>query len=121
MTKPVTRKMAVDCLLSRIGQSQLVEDGMGGWMRVLVCRVCNKPMFAEQDIQFDHVHADKLGGSHHYLNLRPIHADCHKKKTKADVQALAKIDRITGVTKGPKKRKWPKRKMRSRSSWPKRA
>lgn len=95
MTKPVTRKMAVDCLLDR------TERQFGS---PLLCPACNEPLLPGQAIQFDHIHSDVLGGAHEYQNLRPIHYDpCHKKKTGRDVAAKAKIDRITGKTKtGPK-------------------
>lgn len=98
MTKPVSRRMAVDCLLDRI----IRQFGSP-----LLCPVDGEPLLPGQVIQFDHVHAHALGGGHTYLDIRPIHYDpCHKKKTKADVQALAKVDRITGVTKGRPKTKW---------------
>ncbi len=98
MTKPVTRKLAVDCLLYR-------SDTMGG----IWCGVCDEKCYPGQDIQFDHIHADKLGGQHEYQNLRPVHTECHKRKSKKDVGALAKIDRITGKTKNK-----PKAKIKSR-------
>lgn len=94
MTKPVTRKLAVDCLLDRIirqfGTPLLSADG--------------EPLLPGEAIQFDHIHADVFGGAHEYKNLRPLTVQAHKKKTKADVQAKAKEDRILGLTKtGPKK------------------
>lgn len=111
MTKPVTRKMAVDCLLDRImhsGCTAIIEDPTDGayTCMVFVCSECGEPIFPGQDIQFDHIHADKLDGPHEYKNLRPVHYDpCHKRKSKKDVGALAKIDRITGVTKTKPKAK----------------
>jgi hypothetical protein len=51
-----------------------------------------------------------MGGPHEYQNLRPIHYDpCHKRKSKRDVAAKAKVARITGVTKGRPKKKWASR------------
>lgn len=98
MTKPVTRRLAVDCLLQRI-IDQFEEP--------LLCAECCFALLPGQNIQFDHVHCDGLGGPHVHQNLRPIHYDpCHKKKSKRDVAALAKIDRITGVT-GNRRRKPP--------------
>lgn len=105
MTKPVTRKLAVDCLLDRANRAG----------HPILCVECGDPCLPGQKIQFDHRHCDKLGGGHEYENLGPIHYDpCHKRKSKRDVGALAKIDRITGVTKGRPKRKWPKRKFQKR-------
>lgn len=100
MTKPVTRKLAVDCLLDRVI----------GWYGSLPCSVCKMPLLPGQNIHFDHIHADIHGGAHEYKNLRPIHYDpCHKRKTKADTQAKAKGDRILGLTCNGPKRKIPSR------------
>lgn len=101
MTKPVTRKMAVDCLLDRV----IRQFGAP-----LLCACgCGTPLMPGDQVQFDHHHADGLGGPHEYQNLRPIQYDpCHKKKSKRDVAAMAKIDRITGVTKGRPVTVWPK-------------
>lgn len=96
MTKPVTRKMVVDCLLSLAVQHL---------QRPFHCYLCHEPLVSEQEIQFDHVHADVFDGPHEYQNLRPVHAACHKGKTKRDVQAKSKVDRILGLTcTGPKKK-----------------
>lgn len=107
MTKPVTRKMAVDCLLDRV----IRQFGSP-----LLCSVDGEPLMPGQSIQFDHLHADGLGGAHEYQNLRPIHYDpCHKRKTKRDVKDMAKIDRIPGVTKGRPPTIWPQgKKIQSR-------
>jgi 5-methylcytosine-specific restriction endonuclease McrA len=96
MTKPVTRKLAVDCLLDRV----IRQFGTP-----LLSPVDGEPLMPGEAIQFDHIHADVFGGPHEYRNLRPIHTGAHKKKTKADIQAVAKIDRITGITgNGPKRK-----------------
>lgn len=106
MTKAITRAQAVDCLLDRANRAG----------HPILCVECGEPCLPGQKIHFDHRHAYKLDGPHVYGNLGPIHYDpCHKRKSKRDVAALAKIDRITGVTKGPAKRAWPKgRPMQSR-------
>lgn len=118
MTKPVTRKMAVDCLLDRILTDTRTAMGDGVDRVHLLCRVCGEPLLPGQAIQFDHIHADALGGPHEYKNIRPIHYDpCHKAKSKRDVGALAKIDRITGLTcTGPKKQ-IPSRPLKSGNSF----
>lgn len=85
MTKPVTRKLAVDCLLDRVIR-QFGEP--------LRSPVDNEPLLPGEAIQFDHIHADVHGGPHEYQNLRPIHSEAHKRKTKADIQANAKVKRI---------------------------
>ena len=113
MTKQVTRALAVNCLLWRFTQSWAYEfrpDGSLG----LICPICKKFIDPEQSIQFDHVHAVGHGGPHEYQNIRPIHGQCHKKKSARDVALIAKVARLRRETKqGPKKkmpsRPWPKR------------
>lgn len=124
MTKPVTRKMAVDCLLYRFAtQTKEIrfcagDPGMGV---VMDCPICKEPILPGQSLEFDHIHADVHGGSHEYQNLRPLHKDCHKIKSKRDVAANAKVKRLRGETKGRPKRKWAKQKMKSgKTKWPKR-
>ena len=98
MTQPVTRKLAIDCLLDRFASIQTY----------LICQICDKPILAGQDIQFDHHHAIIHDGPHDYKNLRPLHKDCHKLKTAQDIKDNCKIKRLTGQTKGRPKRKWAK-------------
>lgn len=105
MTKPVTRAMAVNCLLDRIMLA------FGG----LPCPVCLAPLLPGQQIQFDHIHADVLGGPHEYLNLRPIHYDpCHKNKSARDVAANAKVKRILADKPSKRPMKSSGRKIPSR-------
>ena len=84
MTKPVSRKMAVDCLL------WFVKCLYGP----VPCYLCLRDITAAQDIQFDHAHAIVHEGPHEYQNLRPVHAECHKKKTARDIAANAKVKRL---------------------------
>lgn len=57
-----------------------------------------------------------MGGAHEYQNLRPIHYDpCHKAKSRRDVAALAKVDRIIGVTCNKTKKKIPSRPFQKRA------
>lgn len=93
MTKPISRKMAVDALLYRFGLE---------W-HVIICTVCNAVLKPGDDIQFDHIHADVHGGPHEYQNIRPLHALCHKIKTRADVKSNAKIKRIRKDRPKPKR------------------
>lgn len=101
MTKPISRQMLIDCLLYRLGMP--------------VCGECKELIRPRQKVEFDHIHADVFDGPHEYQNLRPLHAECHKKKTKRDVQANAKVKRIIKKKTGNEK---PKRKIASRP-WPK--
>lgn len=113
MTKNISRKMAVDCLLWRFKQNYGLwqDDNTDGFL--LNC-ICGTPIKPGQDIQFDHIHADVFDGPHEYQNLRPVHAECHKIKTKADVQANSKIKRI--LANKPSRRPMAKsgRKIQSR-------
>lgn len=105
MTKPVTRKLAVDCLLARFEMAMDVP---------LPCSVCGQPLLPGQNIHFDHIHADIFGGEHYHLNLRPIHYDpCHKSKTKRDAKDNAKVRHLSNPrqSKRPMSNKTWKKKM----------
>ena len=109
MTKSVTRRMAVDCLLWYFyerGSNVLDASGMHSMIK---CAICGHVILWGQRIQFDHTHAIIHEGPHEYQNLRPLHADCHKIKTKSDIQANSKIKRIRGETKQGPKRAIPSR------------
>lgn len=100
MTKPISRKMAVDCLLHRVQMQR--EEMMYG----MPCGICGEDCLPGQNIQFDHIHSNAMDGQHEYQNLRPVHYDpCHKRKSAKDVAALAKTKRII---KGGRKRRGPK-------------
>lgn len=102
MTKPITRKLAVDCLLDRF-----LSVGA-----VLECAICKVVLQAGDNIQFDHHHAIVHDGPHIFQNLRPVHFECHKKKTKADVQANAHVKRLAN----PKPSKRPMKS--GTKAWP---
>jgi len=99
--KPFTKREIIDTLLYRV-EMQFGEP--------LKCAISGEPMRPGDPVEIDHIHADALGGKHEYRNFRPVLKAAHKPKSKRDVQALAKIDRITGVTKQGPKRKIPTRK-----------
>lgn len=85
----ITPAMKIDCLLFRYS---------------ITCGICGREIGPGTPVEWDHVHALVHGGPHIFTNLRPVHERCHKAKTKADVQAKAKGDRILGLTcNGPKK------------------
>lgn len=124
--KAITKKLAVDALLLSVAKQ---------FGRYLKCPLSGEDMKPGDQIQFDHIHAHALDGPHVYDNLRPVLADPHKKKSKADLRMIKKtrpphtdkfvIKRTTTPTPGggmvewtleevqkpkPKrKRKWPKR------------
>jgi len=61
---------------------------------LVFCAVCRRA-FPLDKIEYDHHHALVHGGEHcAETNLRPLCEECHKVKTKADVQANAKVKRI---------------------------
>lgn len=107
MTKHVTRKMAMDCLLDRV----IRQFGTP-----LLSPADGEPLLPGQPIQFDHIHADVHGGPHEYENLRPIHVAAHKKKTKRDIAAKAKGDRLLGLTCTKPSRKIPSRPFQKRKA-----
>jgi len=102
MTKPISRKMAVDCLLH--------QGGVG----FIYCGICGSALFPNDNIQFDHIHAIVHDGPHEYQNIRPVHAECHKIKTKADIQANAKIKRLINPRPSKRPMKSGKQKIPSR-------
>lgn len=123
MTKSVTPRQMKDAFLNAI------QEQFGVPLR---CQICRKPMLPGQKIGMDHRHADATGGAHHYLNIRPVHAEmsgefnCHIRKTShprgkhtsidSDTHTAAKLDRTEkfvvhkpplGEPKAEKpKRKW---------------
>jgi 5-methylcytosine-specific restriction protein A len=56
------------------------------------CYLCGEKIIGEWDA--DHELARELGGSDGEENLRPAHKDCHRTKSKSDVKAIAKSNRI---------------------------
>lgn len=105
MTKPVTPAMKVNCLL---------------WLCAINCPECHQPVLPEQRIEWDHRHCVALAGPHEYQNLRPVHYDCHKKKSARDVKAIAKAKRLANPKPSKRPMKSSGRKMPSRP-FPKRA
>ena len=105
MTKPVTRKMAVDCLLDRI----IMQFGTP-----LIAASTGEELLPGMDIEFDHVHADVHGGPHDYKNLRPLPKKTHRAKTTRDIQANAKVKRILNPKPSKRPMKSSGRKMQSR-------
>lgn len=116
MTKPVTRKMAVDCLLSRFFHESMTlfagNERLGhAW---LICGICQFPIKAGQRLDFDHIHADIFDGPHEYENLRPLHFECHKDKTARDIKANAKVKRLANPMPSKHPMKSSGRKLQSR-------
>lgn len=67
------------------------------FMENALCPKCMKPFAG--DVQFDHEIALAEGGKDHdEVALVPLHAECHKLKTKADKKRIAKVKRMAGET-----------------------
>jgi 5-methylcytosine-specific restriction endonuclease McrA len=95
MKRPdITPAMKIDALLYRYA---------------VTCAICGHDIQPGHAIEWDHVHALVHGGPNVFSNLRPLHAECHKIKSAADVAANAKVKRLTGQTCNR-----PKAKIRSR-------
>lgn len=86
-----------------------------------VCWLCKAKIGAEEAYDIDHQVSRELGGSDDDDNLAPAHKDCHRQKTKSDVRAIAKSNRIRRKhgpielrrkTKPIPSRQWPKRQIR---------
>lgn len=68
--KAITEKMKIDTLL------YLVLDSKNP----ICCPECKLALTPDDKLHWDHRHPHALGGGHNYLNLRPMHVACHKKK-----------------------------------------
>ncbi len=92
--KAITLAMKIDTLL---------------WRSTILCGVCRNILVPGDNVEFDHIHALVHGGEHNWGNLRPLHAECHKRKSARDVAAKAKGDRLLGLTCNKPKKKIPSR------------
>lgn len=45
------------------------------------CHVCRGIVDPGAEIDWDHAQPISRGGDNHYTNVRPVHRECHKKKT----------------------------------------
>lgn len=87
--KAITERMKIDALL------------MAASHGAPLC-TCGEPIDPGQPIDWDHYTPLALSGDHHYTNLRPLHRDCHRKKTSgtkatsagSDIHKIAKVKRI---------------------------
>lgn len=85
-----------------------------------ICWLCKLKIAADAPYDIDHQVSRELGGSDEDDNLAPAHKDCHKAKTKSDVKAIAKSNRIIRKA-NPETRKKTKHPIQSRkTTWAKR-
>lgn len=112
MKRPkITERMKIACLLWLAEGATKIEGSMFGTYTVpaIYCPECDQPILATDVIEWDHRHALVHDGPHHHTNIRPIHYDCHKKKTARDIKANAKVKRIAAGGRKRKGRKMPSR------------
>lgn len=114
MTKPVTRKMAVDCLLWIAQEAYRDQSDPLKVDSLFRCLECHDPVLPGQPVQFDHRHAIVHEGPHEHQNLWPIHTECHKKKTARDIAANAKVKRLANPKPSKRPMKSSGRKIPSR-------
>ena len=99
-------------------------------VRQATCPDCGGKLGALADCDFDHRHQLAMGGADDLENLTAIHRNCHKAKTARDAAARGKVRRLGKKEAEFRRRlmeksdedhasvrKWPKRKMQSRSTF----
>jgi hypothetical protein len=71
------------------------------------CARCGLPLFTTDSIEWDHSLPLGLGGPHDFVNIKPLHAACHRVKTSgtkatttfSDIGKIAKERRIVRTQK----------------------
>lgn len=99
--RAITDKMKWQCLIVRGN---------------ITCAVCNLLILLTDKIEWDHVHEVADQGPHEFWNIRPLHEDCHQRKTTSACKQRAHVKRLAA---GPKKSRHPMRS--GKREWPKRA
>ncbi len=78
-----------------------------------VCQLSDRKIFPGDKWQLDHIVALSVGGEHRESNLQPVLDIPHKAKTRADVAAKAKADRLRkkhiGAMPQKPKSKWKRK------------
>lgn len=67
--------------------------------RLILCSLCDEVIVSQSECQFDHIHAIHLDGPHCADNLRPVHIECHKRKSKGEARGRKKVRAATGANK----------------------
>jgi 5-methylcytosine-specific restriction protein A len=70
------------------------------------CALTGKTLMAGDAYDFDHIRPLILGGEHREANLQLVSRDAHRLKTRDDVKAKSKADRVRAKFLGV----WPKSK-----------
>lgn len=79
-----------------------------------ICYLCGLPISDGESYDLDHELSRELGGSDMDNNLRPAHRTCHRRKSKLDVAAIAKSNRIRRANGPTDERRKSKKPLRSR-------
>lgn len=79
-----------------------------------VCWLCAQMVAEDEPYDVDHVIPRELGGSDGDENLRIAHKPCHREKSKADVKAIAKSNRLHRANGPAEDRRQTKHPIRSR-------
>ena len=110
--KPVTERMKVDYFLRVLLKCRQPGEEF-------FCPICFLDILPGDRIDWDHIQPISRGGEHSYLNIRPLHHECHKVKTfhpRSKATTLGgdnfEAKKAGRIARGGKKRKWPK--MRSK-------
>ena len=78
----------------------------GGMLCLENGKVCD--LGTGEPAEFDHVYQLALGGSNDDDNFRPMTPAEHKRKSRDDAKARAKVRHLTGANKAKPKRRFPK-------------
>ena len=67
-----------------------------------LCYLCDQPInLAKGDkLEIEHPRPLALGGADDHTNWKPVHAECHKGKTKGDITIIAKSKRKAAKHEG---------------------
>lgn len=78
-----------------------------------ICWLCKGKIGEDEPYDIDHMVAREISRDDSDDNLAPAHKECHREKSKADVKAIAKSNRIRRNL-NPETRRVPRRKIPNR-------
>lgn len=71
-----------------------------------ICGICHGKISVGEAWDADHEIPLEMGGADDVTNMRPVHVKCHRMKTRGDVAAIAKSNRVRarhmGIRRSPK-------------------
>lgn len=101
--KSLTERQRIDVLHAHGGRCYLCGE---------IINLARIRLGEEEPFEVEHAHALGLGGPDLPANWFPAHVSCHKKKTRADRRAMAKVARAEKARSGEAR---PKRKIAARA------